>query len=423
MSEKILALDIGSTKICAIIAQITQGKKPSILGFGISKSQGLKKGAISNIELASKAIKFALNDAKRISGVDVKEATISISGTYTKNLSSSGIVHIEKKEITIEEIKRVMETSLYNAHIPQEYEVLHVLPYNFKVDDQNFIENPLGMNASRLEVEVYIITTQKANINNLKRAVNGAGLEVKNIILNTYASSIATLNEDEKKLGVALIDIGGSTSNIAIHIGNSIQYHDFLTVGSNHITNDLSIALHTPLHVADVIKLKYASLLNTNDAIIEIPTIGDIETTHEASLNVVSDVVYARVEETLSYLNINIEKSILRDKLGAGIVITGGLSNMKGLRELATAIFGNLPVRLAKPKPIDGLFKELNSGEYATVIGLVMYSAGAYTSYEIDINKKVRHRKEVSIQSIKAVEVMEIEKEEVGNTILRYLNS
>ena len=400
MSRTVLAIDVGSTKICAIIAEISDDNSIAIIGAGTSKAQGLKKGSITNIELASKSIKSALNDAKRVAGSDIKTAIVSISGAYTKSLNSNGIVNIQNKEVTFKEIERVMQTSLYNANIPNEYDVLHALPFNFKVDDQDFIEDPLGMNASRLEVDTHIITTQKSNLNNLKKAVRGAGIEVENIVLNGYASSIATLNEDEKELGVAIIDMGGNTSNITIHSGNAIRYNDFLGVGSNHITSDLSMALHTPLNVADSVKLNYGSLLTPSSDLIELPVIGDENTMHEVSLEVVQNVIYARVEETLMILAQFIENSGLKDKLGAGVVLTGGFSQMDGIRDLAVATFGSIPVRLAKPKEMNGLFDNLRSAEYSSAIGLVMYAASSYTQYEIDVNKKVRHSNEDPIENI-----------------------
>jgi len=395
LSRTVLAIDIGSTKICAVIAEIANDNTISITGAGTTRAQGLKRGSITNIELASRSIKTAVEDAKRVSGSDVKSAIVSMSGAYTKSLNSNGIVNIQTKEISFKEIERVMHTSLYNANIPNEYEVLHTLPFNFKVDDQDFIEDPLGMNASRLEVETHIITTQKSNLNNLKKAVLGAGVEVENIVLNSYASSIATLNDDEKELGAAVIDMGGNTSNIAIHSGNAIRYNEFLGVGSNHVTSDLSMALHTPLNIADKVKLTYGSLTNQSNELIEIPVIGDVDTTHEVSLDVVHNVIYARVEETLMILAQFIENSGLKDQIGAGIVLTGGFSKMEGIRELAIATFGSIPVRLARPVEMNGLFDELRSAEFSSAIGLVMYSAFAYTPYEIDANKRVRHTNEM----------------------------
>jgi cell division protein FtsA len=394
LSKTVLAIDIGSTKICAIIAQVSDDDSISIIGAGTTKAQGLKKGSITNIELASKSIKAAVSDAKRVAGSDIRSAVVSISGAYTKSLNSNGIVNVPNKEINFKEIERVMHTSLYNANIPNEYEILHALPFNFKVDDQDYIEDPLGMNASRLEVETHIITTQKSNLNNLKKAVRGAGVEVENVVLSAYASSIATLNEDEKELGVAVIDMGGNTSNIAIHSGNSLRYNDFLGVGSNHVTSDLSMALHTPLNIAESVKLNYGSLLEPTNDLIELPIIGDENTTHEVSLEVVHNVVFARVEETLMILAQFIENSGLKEQMGAGVVLTGGFSQMEGMRDLAVATFGSVPVRLARPKEMNGLFENLRTPEYSTAIGLIMYSASAYTPYEIDVNKKVRHTNE-----------------------------
>lgn len=393
MSRSVLAIDIGSTKICAIIANIDSENNIQITGAGIAKAQGLKKGSITNIELASKSIKSALSDAKRVAGVDIKKATVSISGAYTKSLISSGIVNIPNKEISLKEIERVMRTSLYNANIPNEYEILHTLPFNFKVDDQDYIEDPLGMNASRLEVETHIITTLKSNFHNLRKAVRAAGVEVDNVVLSGYASSIAVLTDDEKELGVGVVDMGGSTSNIVIHVGNAIRFNDFLGVGSNHITNDLSMALHTPLNVADSVKMEYGSLHAPNNDLIELPIIGDETSTHEVSLEVVHNVIYARVEETLMIIAQSLEKSGLKEQMGAGIVLTGGFTNMDGLRELASAIFDNLPVRIARPMEVDGLFDQLRNPAYSGAIGLLRYEANGYSLYEVDVNKKMRHTK------------------------------
>jgi len=394
VKKSVLAIDIGSTKICAVIAEIDGEGAIQIAGAGIVRSQGIKKGSITNIELASKAIKSALADAKRVAGTEIKRAIVSISGAYTKSLNSSGIVNIPNREITFKEISRVMHTSLYNANIPNEYEVLHTLPYNFIVDDQEYIEDPLGMNASRLEVETHIITTQKSNLNNLKKAVRGAGVEVDNVILSGYASAIAVLNEDEKELGAAVIDMGGHTCDIVVHSGNAIRYNDFLGVGSHHITSDLSMALHTPLNIAETVKIKYGSLSEPGDDLIELPMIGDEETTHEVSLGVVHNVIYARVEETLMILAQSLEKSGLKEQLGAGVVLTGGFTKLDGIRDLAVAVFDNVPVRLAKPVEIEGLFETLKDPATATAIGLVQYAAGKFAPYEIDVNRQVRYRNE-----------------------------
>ena len=391
LKRTVLAIDIGSTKICAIIAEIGDDNSAQIIGAGIAKAQGLRKGSITNIELASKSIKSALHDAKRVAGTDLKSAIVTISGAYTKSLNSSGIVNIPDKEITLKEINRVMHTSLYNANIPNEFEVLHALPYNFKVDDQDFIEDPLGMNASRLEVETHIITTVKSNLNNLRKAVKAAGVDVESVVLSGYASAIAVLNLDEKELGAAVVDMGGNTSNIVIHSGHAIRYNDFLGVGSNHITNDLSMALHTPLQTADNVKMNYGSLYAPSNDLIELPVIGDENATHEVSLEVVHNVIYARVEETLMIIAQSLEKSGLKEHLGAGVVLTGGFTKIEGLRELAVAILDNMPVRLAKPSDMGGLFDTLRDPSYSGAVGLIKYAADGYTRYEIDVNKRMRH--------------------------------
>jgi len=394
LSKTILAIDIGSTKVAAVIAEVGEDGKLTITGQGVSRSQGVKKGVITNIELASKAIKKALGDARRIAGNNISVATISISNAYARSINSTGIVNIPHKDISIKEIKRVMDTALYNANIPNEFEVIHVLPYNFKVDDQEFIEDPFGMNASRLETDVNIIVTQKSALSNLKKAVRSAGLEIEGIVLNGYASALAVMGEDERELGVCVIDMGGQTSSLIVHIGNSIRYNDFLAVGSNHITNDLSMALHTPLQMAEKVKIRHGNLLESSSETIELPVIGDEENRNTISLEIVHSVILARVEEALMILAKSLDKSALREQVGAGIVLTGGLTKLKGIRELAQAIFQGMPVRIGTPRELDGMYDELKDPAFATVIGLLLYQAGEHTRYEINYNKELLHRKE-----------------------------
>jgi len=405
LSETILAIDIGSTKICTVIAEISDFDEVTIQGHGITKSQGVKKGVITNIELASKAIKKAITDAKRIAGSNITSATVSISNAYAKSLNSTGIVNIPNKEISIKEINRVMQTALYNANVPHEYEVIHVLPYNFRVDDQDFIEDPFGMNASRMEADVNIIMTQKSNLSNLKKAIRSAGVDINGIVLSGYASSIATMHDDEKGLGVAIIDIGGHTSNLVVHTGNSIRYNDFLGVGSNHITNDLSMALHTPLQIAENVKIRHGNLLETSDEVIKLPIIGDEENHNGVSLEVVHSVIFSRVEETLIILARSLEKSTLKDQLGAGILLTGGMTKLKGIRELAQAIFAGMPVRVAYPKEINGLFQELRDPAFSTVLGLILYKANRNTQYEIDFEQELLHSKNLNEDNLSNIKI------------------
>ncbi|GIT99574.1 cell division protein FtsA [Sulfurovum sp. TSL6] len=404
MSDTVLAIDIGSTKICAIIAEI-EDSEVTIQGHGISKSQGVKKGAITNIELASKSIKKAISDAKRIAGSNISSATVSISNAYAKSLNSTGIVNIPHKDISIKEINRVMQTALYNANVPTEYDIIHVLPYNFRVDDQDFIEDPFGMNASRMEVDVNIIMTQKSNLSNLKKAVRSAGVEIDGIVLSGYASAIATMDEDEKELGVAVIDLGGQTSNLVIHTGNSIRYNDFLGVGSNHITNDLSMALHTPLQIAENVKVRHGSLIESSNEIIELPIIGDEESRNGVSLEVVHSVIFSRVEEALMILSKSLEKSALKEQIGAGIILTGGMTKLKGMRELAQAIFTGMPVRVGYPDNVNGLFDELKDPAFSTVVGLLLYKAGGHTQYEINFQQELLHSKAMFEDNLKDIRI------------------
>jgi cell division protein FtsA len=394
LSKTILAIDIGSIITKAVIAEVDEFGDIKVLGHGFEKSQGVKKGIITNIDLASKSIRKAVSDARRIAGNNIHSAVVSISSAYTKSLNSIGIVNIPKKDITIKEINRVMETALYNADIPKDYDVLHVLPYNFKVDDQTNIEDPFNMNASRMEVEAHIIVAQKSSLSNLKKAIISAGLEIESIVLDSYASAIATMSEDERKLGVAVLDLGGQTSSITILRGNSIRYNNFVPAGSDHITNDISIALHTPLNVAEKVKKEFGDLIEVSDNDIELPIIGDNTNTNIIPLKVVHDVMVARVEELLFILAKYLDKSELRDRIGSGIILTGGLTKLKHIREFAQSIFPGVSVRVANPTVLKGLFDELKDPSNSTVIGLLLYKSGMNTQYEIDNNKQLLHNKE-----------------------------
>ncbi len=393
MPASILAIDIGSVKVCAAIAQ-QDSKGLRIAGTGIARAQGLKKGIITNIELASKAIKEAYESAHRIAGTSPKKAIVSLSGAYVKSTNSNGIVNIPNKEISLDEINRVMQTAIYNANIPHEYEIVHALPYKFRVDDQDFIEDPLGMNAARLEADVHIITAHKSSLFNIKKAIKQAGIDVDCVVLGGYASAIATLTPEDKELGACVIDMGGSTCDLVIHSGNSIVYNDFLAVGSMHITNDLSIALHTPLQTAEEIKVQFGDLSEPRNDYIEIPIIGDENETHQVSLEIVYNVIHARVQETLMILANSIEKSGLKDQLGAGVILTGGMTKLGGIRDLATATFDNMPVRIARPKAIEGLDESLHDPQFSTLVGLLLYGAGEHTMYEIDSNRRLRYKNE-----------------------------
>jgi len=394
MSSTILAIDIGSMAIKAVIADIDEIGEIKVLGHGVAPSQGVKKGIITNIDLASKSIRAAVNDARRIAGNNISSAIVSISSAYTKSTNSVGIINISQKDITIKEINRVMETALYNADIPKEYDVLHVLPYNFKVDDQTNIEDPYNMNASRMEVETHIVIAQKSSLSNLKKAILSAGLDIESIVLDSYASALSTMSRDESVLGVAVIDMGGQTSSLSIFKNHSLRYNNFIPVGSNHITNDISIALHTPLNIAENLKRNHIDLIEMSDDVLELPIIGDEENKNSIPLKVVQNVVISRVEETLLILAKYLEKSGLKDSIGAGLVLTGGMTQLKGMREFAQSIFPGYSVRIGVPQQLKGLFDNLKGPENSTVIGLILYKAGQHTQYEIDNKKRLLHHKE-----------------------------
>lgn len=398
MEQVILGIDIGSSKVCSLIAEIKSGI-PHIIGMGVQPAKGIRKGAIVNIEQASRSIKESVNDAKRIAGTNISKAIISISGAYTKSINSTGIINNPHNDIGIQEINRVMQTALYNANIPNNHEVLHVLPYLFKVDGREYIDDPFGMSGTRLEVSVHIVTAQKSGLENLKKAVKNAGIEVAGIVLSAYASSIAVLTNDEKELGVACIDMGASSCDIMIHHGNSMRYNYFLGVGSGHVTQDIVMVLSTTPAAAEKIKIDFGTLFDlTPEEItytLDIPTIGTDER-REVSLEILHGVVVSRVLETLQMIENAIEVSELRNNLGAGIVITGGMAYMRGLRELTSSVFKSLPVRIANPKEINGSFDALKDPAYATVIGLILYGSGKYTNYELDSNKKLKHNQNKS---------------------------
>ena len=395
MNQIILGIDIGSTKICSIIAEIKKDGTPFILGSGIHKADGIKKGSITNIELASLAIRNSVNDAKRVADEKVDKAIISLSGAYTKSIRESAVVNVPSNEIGLKEINRVMQTAIYNAVIPEGHTVIHALPYEFRLDDQSYAEDPMGMSASRLEAFVHIVTAKKSALENLKRAVRESGIEIENIVLSAYASSIAVLSNEEKELGVVCIDMGGQTCDLMIYSGYSMRYSDFLSVGSHNITIDLATALNTHPSTAEQIKTECGKLILSDEdktKAIKVPIMSSDTATTNVNLEIVHAVLSARVEETLQLLAKSIEKSGLRDKLGAGIALTGGIANLDGMQEFASSIFRK-PVRISKPMAMNGLFDGLKGTHSATAIGLILHGAGQHTNYEMDYEKKIRYRK------------------------------
>ena len=401
MSKSILSIDIGSTKICVVIAKQEDNAKPQVMGFGTSKATGIKKGVIRNIEQTSKSIKEALENAKRFAGTISNSATVSLSGAYTKGMPCSGVVNIPTGVIGINDIKRAIHAAQYNANIPSEFEIVHVLPFSFKVDAQDSIEDPLGMDGSRLEASVYTIIAQKSAVNNLKRVIENVGLKIDNLVLSAYASGLAVLTEENKNRGAGIIDLGGSICNLIIHTKSSINYLDYLAVGSENITNDISIALGTPLDAAEITKREFGTLIETEESSkqsIQLPILGDETQTKDVAVYLVQEIIKARVEETLILLAQQIDKSGLRDLMGTGIILTGGMTKIKGIREIALDIFKGLPVRIASPNTKEiALIDDLDNPIYSTAVGLIMYASGEHTKYEIDSNNVLRYQSEINL--------------------------
>lgn len=396
MSNYILGLDIGSYSIRAMIVN-TSEKGFLICGLGETKTTGIKKGVVTNIEQAANAIKQAINEAIKISGVTYDKVIVSVSGSYAKFVKSQGVITIpgKDKEITIDVIKRAMQMAEHNANPPKDHIKLHVLPYDFKVDDQEHVEDPLGMSGARLEVSTHIITVAETSLRNLKKAVEMVGIEIDNLVLSGYASSISTLTEEEKQLGVALIDMGGSTSDLIVHCGNSLVYNSSLPIGSSNITNDISEAVHTKPADAEEVKLNFSKLISSRSPSIKLPELGESSKTQDVSLEMITDIIYSRVEETLMFLANQLDRSGYKNKCGAGLVLTGGGAKLRDIASFASKYFG-MSVRIAKPKvkEISGLYEKTRDCSNSCVIGLCLYGAGEFTPYEVDSNGKLRHKDE-----------------------------
>lgn len=421
MSDTLLAIDIGSINITAVIAKNDLDNKINILGTGVEPSEGINKGLITNIEVASKSIKNAVSNAKRSTPETIDTTVVSISGAYTKGVRSAGSVNVPNGLITEHEINQVMQMALYNATIVPEYEVVHVVPLFFKVDESNDIENPLNMNGARLEVAVYIVTAKKTALVNIQSALKESNLEVSNFVLNSYASAISVLDTQQKRFGSIVINIGGTTTDFISYKGSSILYNDFIPVGSNHITNDLSVMLHTPPSAAEMLKIKYGSLLNAESDELEIkkvriPRIGDEQTTNEVSINDVQTIIHARVEESLVLVKNIMKKSGIFERTGAGIVITGGMSNLIGIKELANKVFDDTPVKVSNPINIKNGYINFDDATMSTIVGLLLYSLNQNRSFELDSNKELRKKiilePRNNIQSNGHVDVQSFSKDE-----------
>lgn len=378
MSKKsdnlIVGLDIGTTKICCIVGHMAEDGL-EVVGIGTSPSRGMRKGVVINIESTVAAIRKAIREAELMAGCEIKSVFTGIAGGHIRGMNSQGVIAIKNREVTSEDLQRVIDAAKAIA-IPMDREVLHILPQEFIIDDQDGIREPLGMSGVRLEAKVHIVTGAVASAQNIIKSCNRAGVDVADIVLEQLASSEAVLSADEKELGVALVDIGGGTADIAIYADGAIKHTSVLSIGGDHLTNDIAVGLRTPMAEAEKIKKAYGCCLTSmvgKDETIEVPSVGGREP-RILSRQLLAEILEPRVEEMFSLINREIIKSGYDELIASGIVITGGTAILPGMPELAEQIF-NLPVRRGTPIDIGGLADVVNSPIYASGVGLVKYGS------------------------------------------------
>lgn len=368
----IVGLDIGTTKICAIVGEIGEHGL-SIIGIGTHPSKGLRKGVVVNIESTVTSIKKAVEEAELMAGCEIGTVFTGIAGGHIKSINSHGIIGIRNGEVSDADIKRVIDAAKA-VNIPMDREIIHVLPQEFIVDDQDGIKEPLGMSGVRLEAKVHIVTAAVTSAQNIVKCCNRTGLDVRDIVLQQLASSEAVLSSEEKELGVVLVDIGGGTTDIAVFAEGSIKHTAVIALGGNHLTSDIAIGLRTPATEAEKIKKKYGCALASmvkRDEMIEVPSVGGRKP-RTVSRQILAEIVEPRVEEIMTLVNREIIKAGFEDVAASGVVLTGGSASLDGMMEMAEQVF-NLPVRLGLPVGITGLTDIVNSPMYSTGVGLVLY--------------------------------------------------
>ena len=372
--EIIVGLDIGTTKICAIVGELTDSGI-DIIGIGTHPSKGLRKGVVVNIEATVSSIRRAVEEAELMAGAEISHVYTGIAGGHIKGFNSQGIVAVKDKEVREADIARVIDAAKAVA-IPLDREVIHVLPQEFIIDDQGGIKEPLGMAGVRLEAKVHIVTGAVSSAQNIVKCANRTGLNVADIVLQPLASAEAVLSDDEKELGVCLVDIGGGTTDIAIFSGGSIVHTAVIALGGNNLTSDIAIGLRTPAHEAERIKQKFGCALASmvsKDETIEVPSVGGRQP-RVLGRQILCEILEPRVEEIFQLVHREIQKCGYEDLLASGVVITGGSTLLAGMPELAEEVLG-LPVRRGMPRGIGGLVDVVKSPMYATGVGLVVYGA------------------------------------------------
>ncbi|MCC6337710.1 MAG: cell division protein FtsA [Myxococcales bacterium] len=394
--EILVGLDIGTTKICAIVGELSD-EGIDIIGIGSHPSKGLRKGVVVNIETTVQSIQRAIDEAEAMAGTEITHVYTGIAGGHIKSFGGRGVVALKDREVKEADVARVIEQAK-TVNIPVDREVIHVLPQEFIVDDQSGIREPLGMTGARLEAKVHIVTGAVASAQNIIKCANRAGLNVADIVLQPLASSEAVLTEEEKELGVCLVDIGGGTTDIAIFQNGSIVHTAVIALGGHNLTNDIAVGLRTPTEHAERIKQKYGCALTAmvdKQEMIEVPSVGGREP-RVMGRQILSEILEPRVEEIFQLVHHEVERNGFSELLTSGVVITGGSTLLPGMTELAEEIMG-VPVRRGVPRGIGGLVDVVKSPVYATGVGLVVYGArhqdrSMFRIREENVFKKVKRR-------------------------------
>ena len=371
-----VGLDIGTTKIACIISEVDENSELKVIGIGVSPSKGLRKGVVINIDQTVKSIKQAVEEAELMAGIDVEDVFVGIAGDHILAVNSKGVTNVkgENNIITAEDLERAKD-SASAVSIPMDREVLHVIAQEYIVDNQPGIKNPIGMSATRLEAQVHIITGAVESANNIRRSVEKAGLNVIELVLEPIASSYSVLEPDEKELGVVLIDMGGGTTDVAMYYDNSFRHTAVVAHGGQNVTKDIAICMRTPVDKAEEIKKEYGCAypkLVGMDEFVNVPGVGGREQ-REVSRSVLASIIEPRLEEILLLTKNAILKTDFSEKLGAGIVLTGGGSLIDGMQELAERVFEQ-PVKLGVPQGFGGLTEVASSPMHATGVGLCKYA-------------------------------------------------
>ena len=369
----IVGLDIGTSKVVAIVGEITDEDGIHIIGLGSHASTGLKKGVVVNIESTVQSIQRAIEEAELMAGCQIHSVYTGIAGSHIKSLNSSGVVAIRDGEVNAQDIERVIDAARAVA-IPADQRILHILPQEFIIDSQEGIREPIGMSGVRLEAKVHMVTGAVSAAQNIIKCVNRCSLDVDDVILEQLASSYAVLTEDEKELGVCLVDIGGGTTDIAIFTEGAIKHTAVIPIAGDQVTNDIAVALRTPSQHAEDLKLKYACALRqltSLDETIEVQGVGD-RPPRRLSRQTLAGVVEPRYEELFNLVQAELRSSGYEEIIAAGIILTGGASKMEGLVELAEEVF-HIPVRLGLPQRVSGLSDVVQNPIYSTGVGLLLY--------------------------------------------------